>query len=159
MVCIDSYNNLKFKTMNTHSHNVAEFTFLNALSAIAIAFAFITIMSLLKEPTRQKVNALIIAGAGAVYWSGGLGLWEFLFGAIMIFVAFKGLKHKYFIGIGWLLHTVWDILHHLYGNPIVYLAPTSSAGCAVCDPVIAIWFFMGAPSVLDFFKKRKLMTS
>jgi hypothetical protein len=31
---------------------------LNALAAIGIAFVFITIMSLVKEPTRQKLNAL-----------------------------------------------------------------------------------------------------
>ncbi|PYU22172.1 MAG: hypothetical protein DMG30_15570 [Acidobacteria bacterium] len=44
-----------------------------------------------------------------------------------------------FIGIGWLFHTGWDVLHHLYGNPIVPFVPTSSLGCAICDPVIAIW--------------------
>jgi hypothetical protein len=132
-----------------------EFTYINAMAAVAIAFIFITVMSLVKEPNRQKINAIIIAGAGGVYWSGGLGIWEFIFGSVMLFVAFKGLKHYYFIGIGWLLHTVWDILHHLYGTPIVYLEPSSSAGCAVCDPILAVWFFLGAPSVFNLFKKPK----
>lgn len=159
---LTSFTNKTIKNlikMNTHLHNVPEFTFSNALSAIAIGLIFISIMSLVKEPARQKVNALLIAGAGAVYWSGGLGLWEFGFGALMIFVAYKGLKYKYFIGIGWLLHTGWDILHHLYGNPIVYLAPTSSAGCAVCDPVIAIWFFFGAPTIWNIFKKQSVINA
>lgn len=141
--------------METQTHLTPEFTVNVVLAAIAIAITFITLMSLVKEPHRQKINALLIAGAGAVYWSGGLGVWEFMFGTVMLFVAYKGMKHYYFIGIGWLLHTTWDILHHLYGNPIVYLEPSSSAGCAVCDPILAIWFFMGAPSVFEFFKKRK----
>ena len=51
--------------------------------------------------------------------------------------------------IGWLLHTGWDMLHHLYGNPIVPFAATSSLGCAICDPVIAMWCFMGAPSIWE----------
>src|SRR5262249_35086219 len=54
-----------------------------------------------------------------------------------------------FIGIGWLLHTGWDILHHLYGNPLLPFDPTSSLGCAICDPVIAAWCFAGAPSLLE----------
>ena len=144
--------------MDTHSHIIPDFTFVNALAAVAIAFIFITIMSLVKEPDRKKINAVLIAGAGAVYWSGGLGIWEFIFGTVMIFVAIKGLTHYYFIGIGWLLHTVWDILHHLYGNPIVYMEPSSSAGCAVCDPILALWFFCGAPSIFDLFKKQKTIT-
>jgi Family of unknown function (DUF6010) len=39
----------------------------------------------------------------------------------------------------------WDVVHHLYGNPIVPFAPLSSAGCAVCDLVLAGWYFAGAP--------------
>jgi hypothetical protein len=149
----------KILKMNTLSDIVPEFTFVSALAALAIALTFIAIMSLVKEPDRQKINAILIAGAGAVYWSGGLGIWEFIFGSLMLFVAFKGLKYYYFIGIGWLLHTAWDVLHHLYGNPIVYLEPSSSAGCAVCDPILALWFFYGAPSIFDLFKKQKTITT
>jgi hypothetical protein len=146
------------KDMDTHNHIVPDFTINVALAAILIAFVFITLMSFVKEPYRQKINALLIAGAGAVYWSGGLGVWEFVFGSLMLFVAYKGLKHYYFIGIGWLLHTGWDILHHFYGNPIVYLEPSSSAGCAVCDPILALWFFFGAPTIWKVFKKQKTPT-
>lgn len=141
--------------METAIHIVPEFTFTNAVAAAIIAIIFITIMSFVKEPNRQKLNAIIIAGAGGVYWSGGFGVWEFAFGSLMLFVAFKGLKHYYFIGIGWLLHTVWDVFHHLYGNPIVSLAPSSSAGCAVCDPILAVWFFFGAPSIFNLFRNSK----
>ena len=137
-------------------HVVPSFTILNAMAAVGIALTFIIIMSMVKEPHRQKINAIIIAGAGSVYWSGGLGIWEFIFGTVMLFVAYKGLRHYYFIGIGWLLHTGWDVLHHLYGDPIVFMEPSSSAGCAVCDPIIALWFFIGAPSIFHLFKKKNL---
>jgi len=46
------------------------------------------------------------------------------------------------------------VLHHLYGNPIIPFAPTSSLGCAICDPVIAIWCFAGAPYAYDLFRRR-----
>jgi hypothetical protein len=145
--------------MNSSNHIVPEFTLINGIAAVLIALVFIIIMSLIKEPVRQKINAIIIAGAGGVYWSGGLGVWEFVFGTVMLFIAFNGLKYYYFIGIGWLFHTGWDILHHLYGNPIVYLEPSSSAGCAVCDPILAVWFFLGAPSIWSIFRKQKTISS
>ena len=146
------------KNMNTYTHIIPEFTIINAMAAALIAVVFIAILSFVKEPARQKFNAIIIAGAGGVYWSGGLGIWEFVFGLLMLFIAYKGLKHYYFIGIGWLLHVGWDILHHLYANPIVYLAPSSSAGCAVCDSILALWFFFGAPTIWNVFRKQNLMT-
>jgi Family of unknown function (DUF6010) len=137
-----------------NNHIVPEFTILNALSAIAIALVYITIFSLVKEPNRQKINAVIIAGAGAVYWSGGLGIWEYLFATAMLFMAFKGLTNYRYIGFAWLMHTTWDTLHHLYGNPIVPFSASSSAGCAVCDPVLALWFFYKAPSIFELFNKK-----
>jgi hypothetical protein len=97
----------------------------------------------------------MIAGAGAAYLNGGFGPWEFVFTAIVTFCAYKGLSSYHFIGIGWLLHTAWDVMHHLYGNPIVPFAPTSSAGCAITDTVIALWFFAGAPSVFELFSARR----
>ena len=73
----------------------------------------------------------------------------------MLVVAFKGFTHYSFIGIGWILHTAWDLVHHFYADPIVVFSPSSSAGCAVCDPILALWFFLHAPSVFDLFKKSK----
>jgi uncharacterized protein DUF6010 len=96
----------------------------------------------------------MIGGAGAAYLSGGFGVWEFVFTAIVTFCAFKGLQSYRYIGIGWLLHTGWDVMHHFYGNPIVPFAPLSSAGCAITDLLIAIWFFAAAPSVFDFLCSR-----
>ena len=138
--------------MNTHI--VPEFGLINAFGAILIAFIYIAIFSLVAEPNRQKINAIIIAGAGSVYWAGGLGIAEYLFATLMLFVAFKGLSKYYFVGIGWLLHTSWDVFHHLYGSPIVPFSPSSSAGCAVCDSILAIWFFYNAPSIYGFLNRK-----
>jgi hypothetical protein len=139
--------------MDTHS--TPEFTIINALAAIVIAFIYIGISSLANEPNRQRISAVIIAGAGAVYWSGGFGIAEYLFATAMLFMAFKGLTNYNYIGIAWLMHTSWDILHHLYGNPIVPFSASSSAGCAVCDSVLALWFFLKAPSLFDYFRSNK----
>lgn len=119
------------------------------LVPVMIALLFIALSSLLKEPTRRNFNAIMIAGAGAAYLSGGFGLWEFVFTSLMTFVAYRGLQSYTWIGVGWLLHTGWDLLHHLYGNPIVPFSPTSSLGCFLCDPVIAIWCFRGGVSLFD----------
>jgi hypothetical protein len=137
------------------SHLLPEFTALNALAAVGIALVFIALSSLLKEPDRQQLMAVILGGAGAAYLNSGLGGWEFAFCALLTFIAYKGLRQYYFIGIGWLLHTVWDVLHHLYASPIVSFSPSSSAGCALCDALLALWFFLGAPSVYDWFRRRK----
>lgn len=140
-------------------HIVPDFGLLNAVAAAIIALVYITISSLADEPNRQKISAVIIGGAGAVYWSGGLGVAEYIFATAMVFMAFKGLTNYKYIGVAWLMHTTWDVLHHLYGNPIVPFSASSSAGCAVCDSVLAIWFFYGAPSAFDLFKKMRPTTA
>ncbi len=112
--------------------------------------------SLFKEPDRQNFSAILIAGAGAAYLSGGLGLWEFGFCALLTGLAFFGLKHYWCLGIAWLMHTTWDIVHYRYGNPIVPFLPDSSAGCAICDVGLAAWYFAGAPSIYALFGQRPL---
>jgi hypothetical protein len=110
------------------------------------AVVFVLVMSLLKEPTRRNFNAILVAGAGGVYLSGGFGLFEVLYAAVATgLVAYLGLRSHRFIGLGWLMHSVWDLLHHLYGNPIWPFMPTSSFGCLIFDGLIAIWFLAGAP--------------
>jgi hypothetical protein len=125
------------------------------LGPILVAFIFISLCSLVREPNRRNFMAIMIAGAGAAYLNGGFGKWEFVFTAIVTWIAYKGLRSYGFIGVGWILHTGWDVMHHLYGNPIVPFAPTSSLGCAICDPVIAAWCFAGAPSVNRMFRSKQ----
>jgi Family of unknown function (DUF6010) len=96
---------------------------------------------------RHKLSALMIAGAGAAYLSGGLGAWEFVACAAFTAVAFKGLDDYRFIGLGWVMHTCWDLVHHFHGRPIIPIAPDSSAGCAICDLLLAAWYFLGARSI------------
>jgi hypothetical protein len=122
-----------------------------------VAVLFILATSRFKEPNRRHFMAIMIAGAGAAYLSGGFGVWEFVFTALMTVCAYKGLNSYRLIGLGWLFHTAWDVLHHLYGNPIIPFLPASSIGCAVCDPVIAGWCFAGAPS-LNELRSRKRRT-
>jgi hypothetical protein len=124
------------------------YSLIEILRPIAVALVFIALMSLVREPMRQKIMVLGIAGAGAVYISGGgMGAWEFAFTAVLSICAYLGFTSYNFIGLGWLLHTGWDIVHHLSGNPIIPFSATSSLGCAICDPVIAIWCFANAPAM------------
>ena len=131
-----------------------EIHLLDVLGPALGAVAFVLVMSLVREPARQRFNAIFVAGAGAAYLNGGLGLWEFPFIAVATAVAYLGLRSYRFIGIAWLLPAAWDVVHHLYGNPIWPWQPLSSFGCAVLDSLIALWFLAGAPSVFSLARRR-----
>jgi Family of unknown function (DUF6010) len=126
---------------------IAELSVLQIISPLIVAAVFIALCSLLKEPGRRNFSAIMIAGAGAAYLNGGLGIWEFAFCSLLTFIAYRGLQDYRFIGAGWILHTIWDVVHHLYGTPIVPFVPTSSMGCAISDSALAVWYFFGAPSI------------
>jgi len=132
------------------------FSLFDVAAAVVVASIFVALASLLREPTRQRFMAIMVAGAGAAYLSGGLGGWEFAFAALMTYCAYRGLQYYAFIGVAWLLHTAWDVVHHFYGNPIVPFVPTSSAQCAICDALLAVWFFAQAPSVYGFRRATHL---
>jgi hypothetical protein len=117
------------------------------LSPLLVAVVFVMLCSLLGEGPRQKFSAIFLAGAGAAYLSGGFGLWEFAFCAVITILAYLGLDNYRAIAVGWVLHTCWDIAHHFHGHPIIPFSPTSSIGCAVCDLGIAAWYFAAAPSI------------
>ncbi|MFD3523558.1 DUF6010 family protein [Streptomyces sp. NPDC058653] len=126
------------------------------VAPIFIGVLYVCLMSLIREPHRRRFNAVMVAGAGAAYLSGGgFGGWEFVFTTAVTYCAYRGLDSWTFIGIGWLLHTGWDILHHLKGNPIIPFAEHSSFGCAICDPVIAVWCLTGGHSVFDLLRSRR----
>jgi hypothetical protein len=119
------------------------------VAPILIGVLYALAMSAIPEPHRRRFNAVMVAGAGAAYLSGGgFGGWEFVFTAAVTYCAYRGLESWTFIGIAWLLHTAWDLLHHFKGNPIIPFAHDSSLGCAICDPVIAAWCLYGGPSLL-----------
>jgi len=129
------------------------------ISPLAVAVVFIAFCSLLKEPNRRNFSALMIAGAGAAYLGGGLGVSEFAFCALLTLLAYRGLQDYRFIGAAWVLHAAWDVVHHLYGNPIVPFVPTSSAGCAICDLALAAWYFPGAPSLYTWKTRLRAAVS
>jgi Family of unknown function (DUF6010) len=128
---------------------------MDCLGPALAAIVFVLLMSLVREPARLKLNVIIVAGAGGVYLSGGLGPWELLYPGMTAPVVYLSLRSHRFIGLGWLLHSAWDLVHHFYGNPIWPFMPTSSFGCMIFDSLIAVWFFAGAPSLLVVaFQKR-----
>jgi hypothetical protein len=120
---------------------------LDITAPVIAAILFAVLASLLREPAKRSFTAIVAAGTASLYLNGGLGSWEFVYMSVATFVAYRGLKSYAFIGLAWLMHTTWDIVHHLYGNPIWLFAPTSSAGCAIMDAILATWFFAGAPSL------------
>ncbi|GGU52984.1 hypothetical protein GCM10010211_16980 [Streptomyces albospinus] len=123
------------------------------LMPIGIGVLYALLMTLVREPHRRRVNAVMVAGAGAAYLSGGgMGGWEFAFTALSTYVAYRGLDSWTFIGIGWLLHTAWDVVHHLKGSPLIPFVHDSSLGCAICDPVIALWCLRGGPSLRQWMR-------
>jgi len=140
-------------------HTTMQIHLVDVVAPVVVATLFIGATSTFQEPQRRNFNAIMVAGAGAAYLNGGLGIWEFAFSAVLTSCAYKGLNSYGFIGLGWILHTGWDAMHHLYGNPIVPFVPTSSLGCAICDPMIAAWCFAGAPAVYGLATKRNLTTS
>jgi hypothetical protein len=111
------------------------------------AVVFVLLMSLVREPVRRNLNAIIVAGASATYISGGFGPWELVYPVITAPIVYRALTSHAFIGIAWLMHSCWDVLHHLYGNPIWPFMATSSFGCMIFDALIAVWFLAGAPSI------------
>ena len=121
---------------------------------VVIGLVYVGLNSVVPEPHRRRLNALVVTGAGAAYLSGGgFGLWELALCALLVAVGYAGLTSYTFIGVGWLLHTVWDVLHHRRGTPIIPSLHDSSFGCALCDPVIALWCFAGGPSVTDLYHR------
>lgn len=132
---------------------------LDYVMPVVMALVFIALASLLKEPARRNFNAIFVAGAGAAYLNGGLGAWEFAFTAVATYCAYRGLASYGFIGLAWILHTLWDVAHHFYGRPIVYFQPTSSAGCAITDSILALWFFAGAPSPYEWLRRNQRASS
>ena len=113
---------------------------LDWIAPVVIAGVFVLVMSRVREPERRRFNAVFVGGAGAAYLNGGFGPLELPFTALVTWLAYRGLDDYRFIASAWLCHTVWDVAHHLWGNPIVPFQATSSAGCAITDALIAVWF-------------------
>lgn len=122
-------------------------TVLDYLGPALAGLVFIALMSWVPMPARQRFNAVFVGGAGAAYLSGGgFGPWELAYVVPATAVAYLGLRDVRWIGVAWAMHTGWDVVHHLYGNPLWPFVASSSHGCAIMDAVIAVWFLLGAPT-------------
>jgi Family of unknown function (DUF6010) len=132
---------------------LSELTAVDWVTPVLPALIWMTALSFAPEPSRRKFNAIFVGGAGAAYLGGGFGLWELAFTAAATWVAYKGLESYRAIGLAWVMHSAWDLAHHLWGNTILPTIATSSIGCAVCDAVLAIWFFAGAPSLVPALRR------
>ena len=135
------------------------------IAPIVVGVLYALLNSFLREPHRRRFNAIFVAGAGAAYLSGGgFGVWELPFTAAVTYCAYRGLESWRWIGIAWLLHSAWDLLHYFRGHPILPFAHSSSLGCAICDPVIAVWAIRGGPGLRGsltgrWFRPREARTA
>ena len=111
------------------------------------ALCFVFVISRVPEPARRTFNAIFVAGTCGAYLNGGFGRWELVYPLLAMPVVYAGLRSYRFVGLAWIMHAVWDLAHHLWGNPIWPFMPTSSWGCMIFDSLIALWFFAGAPSL------------
>jgi hypothetical protein len=122
-------------------------TVMDVLGPAIGACVFVLIMSPVREPARRTLNAVIVAGASGVYLSGGFGVAELVYPIVVTPVVYRAIRSYRYIGLAWLMHAAWDLLHHFWGNPIWPFMRTSSFGCFVFDSLIAVWFLTGAPAV------------
>ena len=109
----------------------------------------ILLVGLLREPYRQSSMAMLACFAHAMYMNGALWPWELALILPGAALAWWGLRWYPAIGLSWIVHMVLDYLHHEAGAPLIPAQPASSLGCLVYDLVIAVWFFLGAPGILD----------
>lgn len=127
--------------------NVPALVPMDSIKPAIAAILFVAIMSLVPHPTRRTFNAISAAGAIGAYIGGSFGVWELIFPVLATPIVYFSLKSYRFIGIAWLMHAAWDLVHHLWGKPIWPYMRTSSYGCMIFDSLIAIWFLAGAPSI------------
>jgi hypothetical protein len=113
---------------------------MDVLAPLLAAVVFVAVMSCVREPARLRLNAVLVAGSTLAYLSGGFGVAELIYPAVTTPVAYAATRSYRFVALGWFMHAVWDVLHHLYGNPIWPFMPTSSLGCLLFDTAIACWF-------------------
>jgi indolepyruvate ferredoxin oxidoreductase len=102
---------------------------LDAVGPALAALLFVLGMSRVPEPVRGKIMAVMTAGFATAYIGGSLGAWELLYLAPASYVAYRALDSYYFVAVGWLMHPIWDLIHHFYGAPLWPWMPTSSIGC------------------------------
>ncbi|MBL8939853.1 MAG: hypothetical protein JNM69_35185 [Archangium sp.] len=97
----------------------------HVLVNLVAAPLFVAIVSRVPQPWMQRSMAVLLLGASTSYLTGGLGLAELPFAAAIASFA----------------------IDHAASMPLLSFWPLSSFGCAIFDPLIAIWFLLGAPTL------------
>lgn len=87
--------------MDTRNHIFSGFTISTDFAAALRAIVYIAVISFVKDPDQQKINTFLIAGERRACRNDGLGVWEFIFGPLMLFAAFKELKRSSLIPAGY----------------------------------------------------------
>lgn len=128
------------------------------VSSVAGALLWIVLAGLVPEPWRRRSQSLLVAMAAGIYVIGPLSLWEVPMAFGVIGLALIGLVRYWGLGAAWLAHCAIDVVHHCLGAPMVPGMPTSSLGCAAMDSVLATWFFLGAPPILQLNFRRRAGT-
>ena len=105
------------------------------------ALVFVVVMTCIRDPQRLTFNSLFVTGASAAYIGGGLGVAELLFPALLFPINWLTRTSYRAIGVAWWLHAAWDLVHHLWADPIWPFMETSSWGCLVFDLLIGAWLF------------------
>ncbi len=117
---------------------------IGVVSGLTIAALWVFGCSLLREPQRRVLNTLLIGVAAGAYGNHQFGPLEALGTLTLLFLGFLAFKDYRFLAAAWLVHTAIDVAHHLNGDPMFSYFPASSVGCAVTDPILAMWFWHGA---------------
>jgi hypothetical protein len=131
----------------TLRHMTIELQVMDTVGPALGAAIFVLAMSRVPRDARLTLNAVLVTGAAGAYLSGGgLGVWELAYPALATPMLMRATTSFRWIGIAWLAHAAWDLVHHFVANPIWPFMPTSSWGCAIFDSAIALWFLVGAPT-------------
>jgi Family of unknown function (DUF6010) len=126
-----------------------------AAATVLGALIYIGVFSLIPEPSRRYLSIVALASGSSLYYDGGLGAWDKLFWLGVMGLAFAGFRWYPAIGVGWIVHTIWDVLNFRVGHGLETNVLRINLHCAIFDPIIALWFAFGAPSVWELLKRRK----
>ena len=125
----------------------------NLVSALGQVGIGIVLSSLAEGSKRRQLNAIVLASVASVYADAGFGFWEFPFIFVIGYCAYRGLRATddragyTMIGLGWLLHGLWDLAHHVNGWPMITWWPAASIECVIIDAILTVYFWTGAKSI------------
>ncbi len=129
-------------------------TTIGILAGFIIPIIWIWSFSAVSEPRRQQVNCILVGLAASTYGNHSFGPIEAAGTMTVLTFGILGLSNYRWLGAAWLTHAGLDIAHHLVSDPMFRYFPASSLGCAVTDPILALWFFADAPDIRDAIAKR-----